>query len=374
MRDRNQSAIDPRRIAAARLHRQLLVGKSPYDNAADVVRALCAVQSQDFAGGKWALAIRSAGLTEAAIDSAFDRGDIVRTHVLRPTWHFVASEDLRWMQALTGHRVARLLASYNLKLGLTPAVLRKSRRVIEKALSEHGSLTRTQLKVELDRARIPTEGTQRLAHLVMQAEVEALICSGPQLGKNSTYALVDERVKKSRVLEGDEALHELTLRYFASRAPASLHDYSWWSGLTIAECKRGIALAGTQLQQITLNEKHYFAPRDFELPSRVPASAHLLPNYDEYFIGFKDRSAIGQRIKSSALVTGGNALIAHVVVVDGQLVGGWRRVHEGGKSLLKCQLMLQLTPAEHSRVKSAVARFAEYTGSEVAIEMRQEAS
>ena len=119
------------RIAAARLERQFLVGESPHRKAADVVRALAAVQSQDFAGAKWALAMRSDALDESAIDAAFDRGDIVRTHVLRPTWHFVAPEDLRWMQGLTGHRVARIMASYNVKLGLTPAVCAKASMSLE---------------------------------------------------------------------------------------------------------------------------------------------------------------------------------------------------------------------------------------------------
>ena len=357
---------DSHRVAAARLQRQFLAGESPYRNAADVVRALCAVQSQDLAGAKWALAMRSAGLDEAAIDAAFDRGDIVRTHILRPTWHFVAPEDLRWMQKLTGHRVARIMASYNVKLGLTPAVLRRSLSVIEKAIAENGPLTRTQLKAELERARINTEGTQRLAHLVMQAELEALVCSGPQRGKQPTYALVDERVKKSRMLEGDEALRELTLRYFASRAPATVHDFSWWSGLTIAECTRGIVMAGNRLQQLALNDKRYFAPPDFELPSIVSTAVHLLPNYDEYFIGFKDRSAIGQRLGHSALVTGGNALISHVVAIGGQLVGGWRRASEKEKTVLRFKLMVKLNRKEHSSLKRAVKRFASYAGSAIA--------
>lgn len=361
------STSDPRRIAEARLQRQFLVGESPHRNAAAVVRALCAVQSQDFAGAKWALAMRSDGLDEAAIDAAVDRGDVVRTHVMRPTWHFVAPEDLRWMQALTGHRVARIMASYNVKLGLTPAVLRKSLDVIGKSLAEQGPLTRTQLKAELERARINTEGTQRLAHLVMQAEIEALVCNGPQRGKQSTYALVGERVTKSRLLEGDEALHELTVRYFASRAPATAHDFSWWSGLTLAECTRGIVMTGKQLQHITLNEKGYFVPPDFELPSKVSAAAHLLPNYDEYFIGFKDRSAIGQRLGHSALVTGGNALIGHVVAIDGQLVGGWRRGFEEGKTVLRFELMVKLKRKEHSSLKRAVERFSDYTGSAILV-------
>lgn len=358
-------SCDPHRIAAARLQRQFLVGESPHRDPSDVVRALCAVQSQDFAGAKWALAMRSHGLDEAAINAAFDRGDIVRTHVLRPTWHFVAPEDLRWMQALTGHRVKRIMASYNAKLGLTPKVFSKGLSVIAKALAEQGPLTRTQLKAELDRSRLNTEGS-RLAHLMMQAEVEALVCSGPQRGKLPTYALVDGRVKKSRLLDGDEALHELTVRYFASRAPATVQDFSWWSGLTIAECTRGIVMAGSQLKPVALNEKRYLVPPDFELPSKVSATTHLLPNYDEYFIGFRDRSAIGQRLGHHALVTGGNALIAHVVAIGGQLVGGWRRASEKEKTVLSFKLLVKLKGAEFASLKRAVKRFAEYTGGAIA--------
>lgn len=355
-------SIDPRRIAAARLHRQFLVGESPHRNPGDVVRALCAIQSQDFAGAKWAISMRSGGLSEAAIDAAFDNGDIVRTHVLRPTWHFVAPENLRWMQALTGPRVGRIMASYNVRLGLSPAVFRKSHRTIEKTLSERGPLTRNELHAELDRAGIPVKGKQRLAHLMMQAEIDALVCSGPQRGKQSTYALVDERVKKSRMLAGDEALHELTLGYFASRAPATVHDFAWWSGLTIAECKRGIGTVGAALRQMTLNDKTCFAPPDLELPAKAPATTHLLPNYDEYFIGYKDRSAIGQRMESSALVTGGNALIAHVAVIGGQLVGGWRRAIAQGITVLRFQLTVKLTRSERASVIREVERLANYTG------------
>lgn len=357
----------PHHIAAARLERQYLVGTSPHQTAEDVVRALCAVQSQDVAGAKWAIAMRSHGLDEAAIDAAFDRGDIVRTHILRPTWHFVAPEDLRWMQTLTSHRVRRILSTYDARLGFTPSIIRKGKRVVAKAL-EHGPLTRAQLKAALSKVGIDTDGTQRLAHLVMHAELDSIICSGPQRGKQSTYMLVDQRVTHQRLIFGDEALHELTVRYFASRAPATEYDFAWWSGLTVGECRRGIDITGKQLKQVMLGDTRYYAPTDFELPSTIPTTAHLLPNYDEYFIGFRDRSAIGQRLESSALVTGGNALIAHVVAVDGQLVGGWRRVAERGNTVLRFNLMVKLTPAERKRVKNVVARFAEFAGVRVATE------
>lgn len=353
------------RIAAARLHRQFLVDTSPHRTAADVVRALGAVQSQDFTGGTWAIGMRTAGLTEAGINAAFDRGDIVRTHVLRPTWHFVHPADLRWMLALTGPRVELLLKSYNRKLELDDAVFRKSHKVIEKALTKHGPLTRTQLKDELTRARIHTEGTQRLAHLMMQAELDAIVCSGPRVGKQATYALAAERLPRMPTFDRDRALHDIAMRYFASRAPATVQDMSWWSGLTIADCKRGIEAAGDALMSTKLDDTAYIVSHDFELPSAIPATAHLLPNYDEFFIGFRNRSAIGERLSRTDSVTGGNALIAHVVTIDGQLVGGWRRSVNKSGTTVDLQIVDKLRPAERTRLRHAIARFAEFVGTPV---------
>ena len=354
-----------RRIALARLQGQGLAGTPSFTDAASVVRALGAVQSQDYPGAKWAIGMRAAGQTDAGIDEAFDRGEILRTHVLRPTWHFVAPEDLRWMLALTGPRVAALLSSYNVKLGIDAKVLRKSHATIEKALARHRQLTRTELKAALDGAGIVTTGTQRLAHLMMQAELDAVVCSGPRQGGQSTYALFDARVPVSRDLAGDEALLELTRRFFATRSPATPHDFAWWSGLTIAACRRGISMASSELAPLTIDDVTYWAPHGFTLPEQPPGTAHLLPNYDEYFIGFRDRSAIAHRLGSASLVTGGNALIAHVVVLDGQLVGGWKRVKAKDATVAQIHFLVPLSSAERHRVDRCVARVGEFLGSPV---------
>lgn len=336
------------------MHGQHLANAPTLTRAVDVVQMLGAVQSQDYAGAKWAIGMRATGLTDTDIDRAFDAGEILRTHVMRPTWHFVAAEDLLWMQRLTGHRVAAKMTSYNTTLGLTPAMFRKSHKTIEKSLANHQYRTRTQLKAVLDKAGVNTEGTQRLAHLMMQAELDGLICSGPRVGKQFTYALVSERAPTSRELEGDDALAELTRRYFASRAPATVHDYAWWSGLPISTCRRGVALLDRELQSLTVGDAVYFVPPNFDLPDATHDAVHLLPNYDEYFIGYRDRSAIGQRLKDLALVTGGNALIAHVVSVGGQLVGGWKRVARSGGHDVELNLVAKLTKAEQKRVENTV--------------------
>ena len=349
-------------IARQRLARTFLTSR-PWTTGREVVRALGAVQAQDYEGAKWALSMRTTGATDAAIEREFESGAILRTHVLRPTWHFVDPTDIRWMLALTGPRVMKTMASYDRKLGLDEKAFRRSNAVLTKALRD-ADLTRTELKAVLEPKVGPlgggTAGVQRTAHLMMRAELEGVICSGPRRGKQFTYALLDRRVQPAALRDRDEALLELTRRYFSTRSPATTQDFSWWSGLAMAEARRGIDLARAELESVSIGDVAYWVHGD--APSRQKPSAWLLPNYDEFFIGYRDRSAIGARLKSVKAITGGNALIAHVIAIDGQLVGGWRRSPARDSVRLKVQLMTPLTSAEQKRVLAEVRRFGSFVG------------
>lgn len=325
-----------------------------------------AVQSQDFFGAKWALAQRIGGaaLTDAAIEDAFRRGEILRTHVLRPTWHFVAPEDLRWMLKLTGPRIDRTMSYYGDQLGLTPSVYRRSMAVLERSLTGGHCLTRSELATELRRAKVNVVNGQALARIMMRAETQAVVTSGPRRGTQFTYALVDERVPAVAAKDRDDALQELIRRYFTTRGPATVHDCAWWSGLLIADVKRGMQIVGKTLKRDEIDGRDYWSV-ERDLPAVQP-SAHLLPNYDEYFIGYKDRSAIGRRVGDVSRVTGGDALITHVVVVDGELVGGWRRTGEGDKTIATLTLVARLSAAERTRVDAQLARLARHLGTPVA--------
>ena len=336
--------------------------------ASDVVRALGAVQAQDYAGAKWALAQRTRGATDVEIERELTDGKILRTHVLRPTWHFVAPADIRWMLALTAPRVSAFMAYYNRKLELTPAVFRRSNAAIAKALQGGKHLMRKELGVVLERAKIGPVSGQRLGHLMMQAELDAVVCSGAMRGKQFTYALLDERAPQVPALERDQALLQLTRRYFVARGPASAHDFAWWSGLTIGDVKRGIQIAGDELAPIEIDQKRLWLSASARALPKPKPSAHLLPNYDEYFIGFKDRSAFGQRFKSVKAITGGNALMAHVVVIDGQLVGGWKRTFGKKSVVLAFDLPTRTTPGERRNIAAAAGRFGEFLG--LAVEIR----
>jgi hypothetical protein len=351
-------SITPTEILRRRLAGQYLTTTGP-QTGSDVVRALGAVQAQDYAGAKWAVGQRTRDATDAGLERELSDGTILRTHVLRPTWHFVAPADIRWMLALTAPRVKAAMAYHDRVFDLTPRVYRRGTAALTKALAGGKHLTRAELAKTLERAGVRTTSGQRLG-LMLRAELDAVVCSGPRRGKQATYALLDERVPPAAILERDEALLELVRRYFSTRGPATQRDFAWWSGLSVADAKRGIQIAERDLEEVAFDgQPFYFIER--VLPKARP-SAHLLPNYDEYFIGYKDRSAIAARLGHAKPVTGGSWLIAHAAFVDGQLVGGWKRALERNAVLVELDLASRLTAAEKRRVVAAAQRFGAFLG------------
>jgi hypothetical protein len=215
------------------------------------------------------VAQRARSLTVAAIDRAFDDRRILRTHVLRPTWHFVVPGDLRWMQALSAPRLRRLLATYERRLEIDARLITRVRRIVETALAGGRSLTREALAAELRRrGRIDASG-QRLAHLVMYLEVDAVICSGPRQGRQFSYALVDDRVPPAPDRSRDEALGELARRYFQSHGPATVHDFAWWSGLTMGEARRGAGAVDSELVLDPKRTRNFGVFTSAEFPHQV---------------------------------------------------------------------------------------------------------
>lgn len=347
-------------VARQRLVRQHLTGTA-FETPSDVVSALGAVQAQDYPGAKWALAQRLGNVTDATVEAAMTSGSILRTHVLRPTWHFVTPEDIRWMLALTGSRIKRVMGYYNLQLGLDDAAFRRSGKAMERALSGGRALTRAELAKIIQRARVDVTGDQRLGRLLMDAELDGLICSGPRRGNHATYALLDERAPATSSLERDEALLRLTRIYFKTRGPATPADFAWWSGLTIGDAKRGIDIAGTDLTRITVEDRPFWIGGE-TLPVKPAPTAHLLPSYDEFFIGFKDRSAIGERIRKSSAKPPIQSVFANVIIVDGQLVGGWTRRITKGTLQLQLNVVTSLTRAERKALAAQATRYGEFLG------------
>jgi hypothetical protein len=351
-------------VAWARLQAQRL-SAGRLSRPEEVVRWLGAVQAQEYPLAKWGLGLRMRRATDASIERAFARGVILRTHLMRPTWHFVTPADIRWMLALTAPRVRAAVAYYDRQLGITAAVIHRANRAIAAALAGGAQLTRTELKAVLTQAGIQAEGTQRLAHLIIHAELEAVICSGARRGKQFTYALLDDRVPAARTLSREEALAELTRRYFTSHGPAQLRDFTWWSGLTSADARVGLDLSRAHLAEEHIGGARYWFEASMRAVERPPDTAYLLPPYDEYLIAYKDRSAALDVAVWSPLTT--RDPFAAPIVLDGLVVGGWKSASGKGGLSIAIDVPRRLTRAQKRLVDDAARRYGGYLGLDVAL-------
>lgn len=354
-------------ILAARLYNQGLVDSvSPTPEA--VVGQLGAVQSQDYPAAKWAVGMRMDHAAEADIDAAYDEGRILRTHVLRPTWHFVLPKDIRWMVALTGPAVRRVMGTYHRKWDLSDEIKRKSREVIAGELQGGKALTRQDIKAAFDRAGIDTEG-ERPLHLMMDAELEGLICSGPRQGKQFTYMLMDDRAPAAGSLPSrEEMAANLARRYLQGHGPAQIQDFAWWAGMSKKDATLAFESIKSELITETRGDKTYwFPPLDRQAQPDITQTAFLLSIYDEYTIGFSDRSDLGDERERELLVRMGSGLTA-VLVLAGRVVGTWKRRQSAKVMTVTVSLFRELTPTEQQAVRAAAERYAAFFGLPVALE------
>ncbi|MCI0398089.1 MAG: winged helix DNA-binding domain-containing protein [Chloroflexi bacterium] len=347
-------------IARQRLHNQHLAG-TPFAKPEEVVHWLGAVQAQDYAGAKWGLSQRTTGAANAAIDKLFDDGIILRTHVMRPTWHFVLPADIRWLLALTGPRVHAANAHYYRQLELDGAVFSRSHALLAGALQGGKHLTRAELARVLQDGGIATGGL-RLGYLIMHAELDAIICSGPRRGKQFTYALLDDRVRQTTTLARDEALAELTRRYFASHGPATSPDYAWWSGLPAAEAKAGLEMVKSHFTHETVDGKTYWFAAPLAAVEVKDPTIHLLPNFDEHFVAYKDHQPSLDPAVLNNLPPPEEALRAHIIVRNGLVIGGWQRTLQKNEVIVKPKLLIPLNTTGQTALKAAAEAYGRFLG------------
>jgi hypothetical protein len=349
-------------VARERLHAQHLV--RPLATPANVVAHLLAVQAQDYAGARWAVGQRTRAARDTDVERAFDTGEIVRTHVLRPTWHFVAPADVRWLLALTAPRVHAAAAPYYRKLGLSAAKLAGTDVAIADALRGGHHLTREEIGTRLG---IAPSGVE-LAHVMLHAELEQVVVSGPRRGKQQTYALLDERVPPSPPRTRDDALAELARRYVTSHGPAQVKDLAWWSGLTISEARRAIELAGDVLVRVEVDGVVYHRALPRRRPVLADPTVHLLPNYDECLVAFADRTAAHDpRIAQLDAAVVWN----HFVLSNGRLIGGFRLVRDKRHVVVACTLLVSPTSAERAALHREVERYGAFLGVPVRATIRR---
>jgi hypothetical protein len=345
-------------IADQRLRNQRIT-RSGLRTPGKLVAWMGAVQAQEYGPSKWGLGLRlPPSATDAGIERAVNQGRILRTHILRPTWHFVAAADIRWMLELTAPRVQRIMASYDRQMGLDHAVMTRAAGVVEQALGESDCLTRQELGRHLHGAGLPA-GNRELAHIAMYAELEGLICSGPRRGKRSTYALLANRTPVGKRLQRDEALAELTKRYFRSHGPATVRDFVWWSGLTSADAKRGLEMIRARHREEE-GLKYWSVGRDPRSAPRSKSSLHLLPIYDEYLVAYRDLQAVP---RPPYLM--GN--FQHVMVIGGQVAGTWRIITGTAGPTMDVRPLRRLTPAERRGLVVAAKRYGRFLGTPVSL-------
>ena len=350
-------------ICEERLRRQHLLSATSKDPVA-VLQTLLAIQAQDYAGAKWALGQRTVESNESQIEKALTDGRILRLHLMRPTWHFVSAEDINWLVCLTGPRV-NAVSGYNYrKVELDEKVFRRTNKALTKALSGGRQLTRAELREVVSKIGIDPGDSTRFGHILLRAELDGLICSGARKGNQFTYALLADRAPRSRILERDEALGELALRYFSTRGPATVSDFVWWSGLTVGDVKRGIDVCG-KLKNICIDDTRYWCSADKPLAKqRIVNRVHLLPSYDEYFIAYKDRSlAIDPKLVHKKPDT--SFVFDAPMVRDGKVVGGWQR-RFGQKSVsIKIDPLVHLTRIDQKDFAAAAQQYAQFLGKDL---------
>lgn len=349
--------MDTRDLIRQRLYQQQ-ISQQKFQNPVEVVACMGAVQAQDYPAAKWAVGQRTNGATDAAFEQAFAKGKILRTHLLRPTWHFITPADIRWLLALTAPRIYATTASRRRQLELDDSVFKQSDAVLVKALEGGKQLTRLELVAALKQAGIPVNN-ERITHLMIHAELAGIVCSGGQRGKHFTYMLLEERVPPGKILERDEAVAELTRRYFTSHGPATIKDYVWWSGLTVADAKAGIEMVKPHLIQETIDDTAYWLAESVPAAKETPPTAYLLPNFDEYIVGYIDRSALFDTAHHGKLDSRGNVLFNHTILINGRVVGIWKRTFKKDTAVIVPTFFETLTAAENHAF-AAVERYSKF--------------
>lgn len=345
-------------LLALRLASQLL-GPHDLTSPAAVVAWMGALQAQDFSASRWAVGVRLPGSTDADVARAISEGAVVRTHLFRGTWQLVAAEDLRWMLDLIAPRVLAARASRERRLGLDAAAFRRSRRILARALA-HRHLTRDEIGAALGRGGLAANG-DRLAHVLQRAELEGLISSGALRDRTPTFALLDERVPQARRrLARDEALRELALRHARGRGPVTAADLACWAGVTLRDARDGLEAARPALVAAHAGGERWWRAADGPPPAPL-RGALLLPAFDEYLIGYRDRSAALAEEHARGVNDGGG-MLAPCAVIAGRVLGVWRRTGAGRSQRLELSPFERLPAAAQRGVQAAARRYAAFIG------------
>jgi len=344
-------------ISSLRLQNQKLEA-STFTKANEVISWMGAIQAQDFAMSKWAIGQRMLDANDEIIEAALNDGLIIRTHLLRPTWHLVSAEDIYWTLELTAPRIKSSMKSRDKALGLTPDVLNKSFSLLENQLSISFNLNRDEIAVILNTAGIKTD-ENRLSHILMNAELDGLICSGRRTGNKPSFGLLSERVPVRKILNKDESLAELAQRYFTSHGPATLKDFTWWSGMSVADATKALALVASDFISVSVGSEKYWLKAEESNFKGLSNSVHLLPAFDEFLIAYRDRSASLELVHNRKAISN-NGIFYPVIAINGQVAGTWKRTIQKDSVKIETGLFIPVDKTTNALIEKEIEFFSHF--------------
>jgi hypothetical protein len=345
LRSVNQQIVDPK-----------------FSAAKEIAFWMGALQAQDYQMSKWAFGSRLQNSTETDINKEIDSGGIIRTHLMRPTWHFVSSEDIRWILELTAPRIKSSMKTRDKQLELTESIYLKCNTIIERSLKKEMHLTREELISELRKAKIDVDNN-RAAHILLRAELDGLVCSGKQKGQKPTYTILAEWAKENNKYYRDEALRELARRYFISHGPASIQDFTWWSGLTSTDSKLALELSKSSLISETIKDQTYWFADSFNNASIKSDEILFLPAFDEFMISYTDRSASLPLLNKNAISA--NGIFYPIIVVKGKVTGLWKRNIKKDKANIEIRLFKPGRTSSEITYKKALTKYSNFIGKKI---------
>jgi len=345
-------------ILQIRLYNQLLSGndmREPHE----IVSYMGAMQAQAFDMSRWAIGVRLPGIaTDQRVIEAINNAEIIRTHILRPTWHFVAAEDIHWMSELSMPRLRPIYISYARMSGTDDDVFERYWSDVERLLRDDNHLTRQELiaHLALEGKDVSDNGVNRILNF---AELEGLVCNGRVKGNKQTFCLLQERIPKTQVLSKEESLEKLARKFFTSHAPATLPDFIWWSGLLASDAKKALELIKDDFISEEISERTFWMKNDIKIPVKTGDSVLLLPQFDEMVVSYKDRTEMIEDEHYGKVMTK-NGLFSPTIMLNGKIVGSWRKATKKGKPEIESSFFEKTTKKTEASLKKAQKNYLDF--------------
>jgi hypothetical protein len=346
-------------ISKARIFSQR-IDSQEFKSPNKIVRWMGAIQAQDYSMAKWAIGVRLKNPTESEVESCIDKGEIIRTHLLRPTWHFVSPEDIYWMLQLSASKIKSSAKSRHKQLELTGSIIKKAELILEKSLLKEKSLSREEISKEFHKSKIRTD-ENRLSHIMLSAELDGIVCSGSLKKNKLTYSLLSERVPHKIELSREESITELTRRYFLSRFPATLNDFVWWSNLSVTEARAGMESVKTDFIIETIDSVKYWIPESYTNKILKKPSVHLLPAFDEFLISYKDRRSSLTLINNIKTISD-NGIFHPPIVENGQVTGLWKRTILKNKVIIETNYFTPQDNSIRNLIEKNIRKYGQFLG------------